>query len=886
MSPSARTWIAAAAGFVVTGALAFLGGRAVHQPEQPPAELPPLEATRQVVVPIPVDPDSDFAALAIELSAQEIDSREIASDLEVTLDPGEPGEQGSAPVGGSRPAAHPETGEPGEPVLVDPADWPPSDTPPASDAALDECADGGEGCPEGVGGTILLAIREIPPLAGIASFNPPETRSSPYGWSPECPPMGVPGGSAYFGFATSRPAVIEFRYRAYPWSRGAYLAEGELEFVTPDDAEGPWNDWIADEAAPSDDPRSWITHCILIPDLPPASDYVTFVTYRDKYDGSVTAFNWQRPVPFEVADSRGFVPGEQRRPTFLLGFGIDDLRVGVTRTPEQRVEAVALPRGEPGDCNTGGDEGSIILGDGIRGRVMSETEIPREELTDPTYPFFPDHSVSTVLRVGLQEGTDYLLCLYWLGPGTSFDAAVVEIAEEVAVSTPEAYRPRFRFHGVTELFGEIDAVRVGIWPCGVTEFSLGPIRLGESQMFPEPVTMCTAEEDLTRLDRGIEIGAHIHDSFEDRWVSGGRFVRTNLECDGPCRLRLPEMALVPLPEVPTERRLCGSGFGGGCDGEVPMRSAGFAVIEIQYIDVPGNGLARWSIGEAAEFEDTPTQPEGETPRLDPQVSYELISHPISGAAADITVVADRPVTLSASIIEGPDCGLGAPSEYSSETLATTHTFRIAPLCLGNAYELEVVAFDGAGAQGTVVMRALGELGPIRPMVVPPLWTFLDITVTIPSPDADHLHTVYVRPVSVAVPTVVPPYGTRLGWSWPLEDRAVAERNGWQMFGLGGQANACGQPDARPLTVNGSNLSWGALLPQDQITLRLEIDVHQNRPESSVSTECAVADLEVAHVLQATLTLAQLFEGITITSEGGAVFDISARSYRRELVGGS
>jgi hypothetical protein len=201
------------------------------------------------------------------------------------------------------------------------------------------------------------------------------------------------------------------------------------------------------------------------------------------------------------------------------------------------------------------------------------------------------------------------------------------------------------------------------------------------------------------------------------------------------------------------------------------------------------------------------------------------------------------------------------------------------------YQLEVAAFDEAGNQGTVVQRGLGEVGPIRTMEVPPVWTFLDITVTIPSPDFDHLHTVLVRPVTVAVPTVVPPYGTRLGWSWPLEDRAAAERQGWQMFGLNGQANACGQPDARSLTVNGSNLSWGALLPQDQITLRLEIDVHRNHDVSPVYSECAVDDLEVAHVLQATVTLAQLFEGITITSEGGAVFDISVASYRRELYGG-
>ncbi|HSM01176.1 MAG TPA: hypothetical protein VK960_01880 [Acidimicrobiia bacterium] len=881
-----RTALVSVTGFAVAAALAFLAGAWIRDPATPPAQLPPLEATEQVVIPVVVDPDADLAAIAIEAADQEVASREIASDLEIPV----AGDRdlGAAGVAGSRSPADPETGEPGEPAIVDPADWPPSDTPPAADVAIDECADGGDDCPEGVGGTILLEIRAMPPLEGVATFNPPESSRLPYAWSPECPPMDVPGGSAYFAFVTSRPAVIEFRYRAYPWARGSYFAEGELEFVTPDAAEGPWNDWIADDTAPSDDPRSWITHCILIPDLPASADYVAFISYRDKYDPAVTASNWRRPVPFEVADDRGFVPGAQRRPTFLLGYGIDDLRVGLTRAQHQTVEVVALPGGAPGDCNTGGDEGSLIYDDdAIRGRVISEQQISEELLTDPTYPYFPDHDMSVVLRAGLQEGTDYLVCIYWLGAGPTFDSRVVEIAEEALVSTPEAYRPRFRFHGVTELFGEIDAARVGVWPCGLSEeMPLGAIVAGADRMLPEPETLCTAEEDLTRLDqRGIQVSASVHDSFEDRWLGDSRLIRSDLECGGPCRIRMPEMALIPLPEVPTERRLCGTGFGDGCDGEVPMRSAGFAVMEIQYIDVPGNGLARWSIGEAAEFEDSPLPPEGETPLLDPQVTYVLPSHPTGGAAADVTVVADRPVTLSASIASGPDCGLGDTTVYVGDTLATTHVFRIAPLCLGNNYELEVVAFDEGGAQGTIVDRLAGQVGSIDRMVVPPVWAYLDISVTIPSPDSDHLHSIRVRPVTLSLPTVDPPFGTRLGWAWPLEDRIAASAEGWQMYGVDGQANACGQPDAGPLTVNGSNLSWGTLLSQDQIQFRLEIDVHENHEASAVYSECAVMDVEVSHVLQATLTLEDLFAGVTITSDDGAILTISVHSWRRELVGG-
>lgn len=907
MNPILRSVLLGTLSFVAAAAIAFAVGRAFHGEDTPSAALPALEAPEPVVTPIVID-DRDVATMVMEQAEQNLFSRQLASDFEVVLDPGEPGSSASAGVSGTRLPDDPDSpggGAPGpsesagtagtpvpgdadspgggDPVFIDAADGPPSDSPPATEVALDECADGGDGCPDGVGGTILLAIRDLPPLAGVAVFNPAATRT--FGWEPVCPAVDVPGGSAYFGFSTSRPVSIRFEYRAYPRVGGAYLAEGVLDFYTAPEDEGPWNDWIADDTAPADDPRSWINHCVLIPDLPPSAEYYAFISYFDRSDSTVSAANWQRPVPFEVADDRGFVPGEQRRPTFLLGYGIDDLRIGATRTPEQLLEAVALEGAAPGSCNTGGDEASVIGSAGaIRSRVLVTNEIPATELTDPTYPFLPEHSISTVLQLGLVEGTDYLVCLYWLGPGSTFDARVVEIAEEVPVSTPEAYRPRIKFHGVSELFGSLDRASVSIWPCGSVGMDVDPRHGGGSQLLPEPIVMCTAEMGLTELDRGIRVVSSIHETFDDVVLNSGRFIRTDLECHvTPCLLKLDEMALVPLPEVPTERRLCGSGFGGGCSGEVPRRISGYAVVEIEYINVPGNGLTRWSIGEAGEFVDTPPPPVGDTPLLDVQTNISLASHPINGANVEVTVVADRPVTMAAALIGAIDCGLPLPGSYSGETLATTHTFALNQLCLGNEYQIEVIAFDASGAQGTIVERLAGEVGSTTRLVVPPVWMRLDISVTVPPPDGDHWHTAYVRPVTVGVPTVVPAYGAGLDWSWPVDARAAAAAAGWQMFGLHGQANACGRPDARPFVVSAE--SRGALLSQDQITITAVVDIHRNHPASPVYSECAVAALETSHLMQATVSVSDLFEGVTITSDGGAVFSIRAVTFRPELYGG-
>jgi hypothetical protein len=133
-------------------------------------------------------------------------------------------------------------------------------------------------------------------------------------------------------------------------------------------------------------------------------------------------------------------------------------------------------------------------------------------------------------------------------------------------------------------------------------------------------------------------------------------------------------------------------------------------------------------------------------------------------------------------------------------------------------------------------------------------------------------------------TVVLGYAAHLPWEWPVEDRNAAAHQGWDLWGLEGRASACGEPGAGPLTVHSRRRA--ALVSQTDITFTLVVDVLKNPPRGGVVVgDCARGDVETSHVMQATVTLEELFAGITITSEHGASVSIRVVDWRRGLVGG-
>lgn len=885
MTSSTRTLFIGFGAFVASALIAFFAGQSIGSDSSPAPVAPTVGIAEQVLVPVHVAPDDDPVEVILARVEEESASRQIASELEVPLDPAATG----FGVGVSEPVPEPSEEQPPVPAEPEPPEptGPGGGGDPATDSFEDACADGGEGCPEGVGGYVLSAIRAIPPLQGSTAWAPGE--DSPYPFAPTCPAIDVPAGAAYFGASTSRPVTITIDYRAGRWTGSGYEEQGRFTFTTPDALETGWDAWIADESAAADDPRSWIQQCFLLEGLAPRDDYTAHVTYADKDDPTVVATDLRNPIPFDVYLESGFLPSELRRPTFLLGVGIDELLIGVTARPDHRFVAVALPGAGPGSCDTGGDETTILSDPSIpSSERVSDTEIPADRLSDPEYPYFPDHTRSLVHRLWLEEGTDYVVCLYWLEGGTSFDATVVEIAEEVTVSTPEAYRPRVRYHGLTELFGSIVHGRILITGCGSYSYEVAPFTTADtSQLLDEPFVICEPDTGLTRLDRGLRIQTSVFEDFDTgRWYNGGAWIRTDLECHAdPCLLKFPELYRVPLPSIPTEHRLCGTGFGGGCDGEVPTRPAGYAELELVYVHTPGNGLTEWSIGEADEFEDTPPPAEGIAPRLDVTIDYGEVTAPADGATATVTITADREITFNANVQDAPGCGLDPVTGASGDEFATVHTFTLDHLCLGYRYGLSVIAYDRTrAAEGTIYTR-FGEVGTRMDFDVPPVLLYHSITARVNAPNEDGTtYTAYVRPVRFAVPNAALPYGTTLGWSWSESDRSVARANGWQMFGLDGQANACSGETPGTLTVNAARRL--GLATQDEVVLTLVVDVHENRPiGGSVVGPCAVGDLVQSHVLQATVTVADLLAGVTILDDTGRVeLTIQATTWRRELVG--
>ena len=865
MSARLRLILMAAGGFAVAVVLATLTTRSLADTgEIPVAVLPAVTAEADPVV-VPIAVDGDFAAAAADYAAAAAETGQATA-----------GEGGSGSGGAAAVTDFEGDGDEGS-AAGDPAAFgPPGATPPAGERAADLCADGGSDCPDGIGGTILLAIRAVPPLAGTATFAPDLPGGAAYIWSPECPPADPTSGVPVLGVSTNRPATISVRYLAGRWVGGGYEVDGTVEVTTPDAAEGPWNTWLADDTAADDDPRSWIHQCIALPsDLPPRTDYKAQIEYRDKYDPAITVRERYFPLPFTVLGPGGVVPGTQRRPTFLLGYGIDDLRIGVTRTPDQTVEAVAIAGGEPGVCDTGGDDRSVIdRPDAITGRVISDQPIAPEVLADPGYLWLPEYTESTVLRIGLQEGTDYRVCLYWVGSGPSFDRRVIDVAEEVVVGTPEAYRPQLFLHDLANVDGDIDQVSVRAPGCETQIVPLATDRTGSPDMAGGERELCTLETDLTEYDRGIRLTTAVR-HVDGTFASNRPFVRTDLECDGPCLIRFDELALVPLPPVP---------------GDEGSRSAGDAIVRIVYRDVPGNGLARWSIAEAAEFEDTPPALP-EIPQLDVDVSYVLAGSspdPALGARAMVTVTADRPVTLTAAIGDTTPAGDAAcrfrryPTADSAE-LAMVHTVTLGRLCLGSEYQLTVSAVDDAGTPAVIVDR-FGVYPGTIPISVPPVWAVFDITGSYTAPAEGRFLT--IGPIRVLPRTVEPPYGTDMGWILRPGTRTGNQAIGWVPYSTYDSVSACapGVAASGPLLADAS-VRPGSLLGQEEILLRIEVIAQSLHPVGGIYGECARDELLETITLQATTTLADLRAGVTLSDDSGrVVITLQVVSWRSELIG--
>lgn len=919
MSTALRSVLIGTATFVVIGVASFFLLRSVDPLATDPQTLPELDAPIPVLETVPFE--GDPTEVAIDLAEYERDSLQAAyaaglpgpapTNSQVVAAPlseSSGGSSSSTDTPTTEPSDTTTAGAPSTTIETDAADAgdpspgsvpSPADPPPGEDRVIDLCTESDvEGCPEGVAGTVL-AIRALEPFAGIATFLPAELGEGYTHASPECPATPAEEGKAHFGVSTNRPAVITMRYRSLEWVFGEYaFPETTFTLTTADADETGWNEWFADESAGNRDERAWINHCFTL-ELPPRDDYVAFFTFQDKYDSSVTAVNWQRPVDFYVPAAGGAEPGSQRRPTAVFHFGLDDLYVSATHEPGQEFRTVAIPGSDTAACVIAGDEGDIGRRDGARidgavfGGERSSATIDPAITGDPAYPYFPTYTEVATDLLRLRSGTNYVLCNYWLNPGPSFDARTVEEIETFIVSTPEAYAPTVVIHGLTDIYRDPTAITVSVAHCGTKTFDLaadGAIvsdRTGARISAQTPETLCTLDSHLSEIDRrGLRVDSTVVTDVERQ--SGSAYIRTNLECGpGPCDPnRLSEMVLVPVADIASDGSECPSDPFTGClsDGAFP---AGKAIIELVFTNPGGgNGLDSWSIGTANPIQDAERELPP-NPQYDITIDYEYATtDPGDGATATVTILADRPVSMQVTAITYDEgyagrCSLVAPTRPAfTAALAESHTFELTPLCLGATYRLTVEGLDEAGNMGEFVGRIYGRYPSTPPnevdLLIPTARLNTSITVAVNAPDNDFGHTVYIHPAFVRSGDYVGTFSNKLGWTWPTIDRTREARDGWRFFGVDGRANGCAQPGAGELNVRARRTStgiplWsGASVALEDIDVALTVELFSNHRPGGIYGECAVNAPIARYELNRVVTLGDLLEGIEITSDDGSV----------------
>lgn len=158
----------------------------------------------------------------------------------------------------------------------------------------------------------------------------------------------------------------------------------------------------------------------------------------------------------------------------------------------------------------------------------------------------------------------------------------------------------------------------------------------------------------------------------------------------PCQGRPREWYEIPIPSA--SRRLCGTVFGsGGCD---PAPLAGIAVVRVDYPVVSGSTEGA---GEVLLLDQVDVERVGDAPGFTrPTVTFRTRAGNPFVSDASVSIFADRPVRLGISAqAEGDVCYEGSPVPVT-ENFATEFTFEMDGFCAGAWYDLMISGVDEAG----------------------------------------------------------------------------------------------------------------------------------------------------------------------------------------------
>lgn len=680
----------------------------------------PASAANVGVV-VPFDFEGEASTAAEAWVEEDQTRREQASDSGIALETYEfyaasAGDgSAAAPDAGAAVTEGPDTPLPESPA---PGDFPltPSDgAGGAIEPVIDLCAGDPtpDYCPDGVGGTVLFTLETPPPFDGMISLSPHYPGTAPYPYYPECEPMDLPAGAVQIGVTVNRPADIELAL--YSVDSGAW--RGRTVGVSTEAQDAAWLEWLESEESTPSDPEQWMTECVLVDSLDPGV-YEVEATFSDAAD-SANSFVYPRDVPLELRV--GDPSTQSRRPTLVVPMNVDRVLINATLPSDQWLATRALEltaaRGPGGGAACLPEYASIsgaVAAGAIDGAPLSETVIPAEVREADDYPYLPEHDVAQTHEIFLTEGADYLLCLYWMDDrGSGADSRPVA-TEAIPVSTPEAYHPSIRIESVHNPWGalgrDITGAHASLPPIGYAsnpacaEGISASFGAGDTTVWmPGDRVLC---DDVTGVDHMVRHGLPLHMELEG--AHGETYVARSLlridpRCsDAGCVDRDPHMMMIPLPDVPTERAMCGSGFGAQCDADVPMRSAGALSAVVTYIHTDGNGATSFRKGQPRYGDTGPRTPA--EPYVD--VDTAVVERPWQGQVRDGMEVA---VTI----------GL-----YAGSTRTVYAHLMSAdpgePLCTVSDSPLQrPVTLSPLGARGEVIFRGLCAGAAYRVVVTDP-----------------------------------------------------------------------------------------------------------------------------------------------------------------------
>lgn len=471
------------------------------------------------------------------------------------------------------------------------------------------------------------------------------------------------------------------------------------------------------------------------------------------FGGTIVTFDGPAPILPAVGG---------RPPTGLTAHGIDWLFVRTFRRSSvaERVKVEAVEWADP-------DAGTPPACD-PDDEVGISPPLPRTTIEVDTsgadWPYDPDFDTLEVFGLGLSEGTQYVVCTYWID--STGVASVVSYWEQRMVTTAAARRMTVTVPG-------FETVNNGPHGDPVAEPQLIHLNTGcgrEIYEWPGVGRFVTDQADdvLCQLDGvssvvqnggiPVTIVLEYEDSSANPVVYASHWLSID-RADVLCRTACVESVVqgFPMPEVEHDLIVPGG------RGAIPpsFYLAGSLVLLVEF-DEPSGAHHGWHLGDEEGFDTSDAIVERpplltRVSKIHPLGRPEPVGDGGMGLTTLFTIENAVPVSIDVELLDAgnptpdgqPCMPGGAPvPAFTSSAPATRHVFVFEGLCFGEIYQLQISAIDEAGVAYDVRDRArygdgadkyrFDTLNRVGPTLYLPGYTFwLEAGVVLPGGPACH-----------------------------------------------------------------------------------------------------------------------------------------------------